>query len=411
MLIDLINCDTKSLLSVLIWGNTATGIIVYLYRNVGLEEPDRRVMRSMTIIRFLFAVAYFLLLQRESIPDVISVNAGNTLLFVCFYMEARVMLEIGGETKGVTTPVLTSILICSIVMFNVSELYYSESSLRVALSSLSVFMLFLVPAGWLMFSNSASAQKRRIGIYYLVLLLALIPRIVVSFANASVNIHTNDYYHTLVFLMLILMMISNTVVYLLFMKEQTNLLIEKMATFDHLTSIMNRRSFHLRGGHVFENHKISRGSLALLFLDIDRFKAVNDNYGHQFGDEVLVRFTEIIMRSIRPSDICCRYGGEEFIVLLSGAGYDIGQKVGERIMRETEKAVFDDRPGFHVTTSVGCMSGSPMPGDTLEEYIRNADAAMYEAKRTGRNRLVSYWELAGKTLAEGQNPGSLPDDK
>lgn len=388
----LINFDTKTLIGVLVWGNIAMGIIVCLYQTFNTYKTDYPVIRSMILIRFLSAFGYLLLFYRGVFPDLLSVNTGNTVLFTCYFLEAQLMSELVNVNSKKLNRLLAAILGMAIAIFNLTEWHFNDSSLRVTVASILIFFIYLPPTVMMLASPQVSRFKRGISVFYVFLLCALIPRSIGPLLDRTVNVHTNNYYQTLMFLSLILMMASNTIIYLLFMKEQADTVIEKMATTDQLTNILNRHRFLALGKQIFENHKTNRSGLGLLFFDIDHFKNVNDRYGHHFGDEVLIRFADILKNSIRPHDLCCRYGGEEFVLLLSQVNENINKTIANRIMRELESHVFETQPGFHVTTSVGSISGIPKAGELLEDYIQKADDALYQAKKAGRNRMVTYGE-------------------
>jgi diguanylate cyclase (GGDEF)-like protein len=120
-------------------------------------------------------------------------------------------------------------------------------------------------------------------------------------------------------------------------------------------------------------------------MDIDRFKTVNDTYGHQAGDEVLKHFAKIITSAIRPGDVCCRFGGEEFIALISHVAADEAYLVAERIRSTFEKSV--NPIGRPITVSQGIAHYSSH-SFSAEELIQMADQAMYKAKQSGRNQTI-----------------------
>lgn len=389
MITDLVNLDTQSLIGVLVWGNIAAGIIVYLCQRFNSYKTDSNGIFNMTIIRFMYAAAFFLMFFRDNIHDVLSVNICCTLLFTCQYMEARMILKLANATGQKTNIAVSLIFAVSVVAFNLAETLNKDAPARVGLASIIIFSIFLLPVIRLV-SSKSSGLKRGIGIFYVFLLLAMIPGGIAPFTEYSAGILSGNYHQTLLFISLILMMITNTSVSLLFMKEKADIVMEKMATTDALTKILNRHSFFMQGKQVFENHKSSGTCLALLFFDIDSFKGVNDKYGHMFGDEVLKQFAGIIKKSTRPSDLCCRYGGEEFVILVSNVTESVSKSIAERILWETENIAFDLHPEFRITASVGSVCGVPYEGEVLENYIFRADEALFEAKRTGKNRLVAY---------------------
>jgi diguanylate cyclase (GGDEF)-like protein len=164
--------------------------------------------------------------------------------------------------------------------------------------------------------------------------------------------------------------------------------LERLAAVDPLTDAYNRRFGLARLREEFSRAVRAGTPLGVLMLDIDRFKAVNDTYGHLVGDQVLRAVAGAARRMIREGDVLVRYGGEEFLVLLPGAGQDGTMTVGERIRRAVADLVIEDGSArITVTVSLGAAqygeaSGSP------EQLVGSADAALYEAKRGGRDRLV-----------------------
>ena len=126
----------------------------------------------------------------------------------------------------------------------------------------------------------------------------------------------------------------------------------------------------------------------LLLLDVDRFKTINDRYGHGMGDVVLKRIAAILRRSVRSIDLPARYGGDEFAVLLVDTGTADAGQVAERIRSEAERQVFEAEPGLRCTLSIGVAAATAQDA-SLDSWVRAADAALYRAKDSGRNRVVA----------------------
>ncbi|MFJ2984850.1 MULTISPECIES: diguanylate cyclase [unclassified Pseudomonas] len=164
--------------------------------------------------------------------------------------------------------------------------------------------------------------------------------------------------------------------------------IEALATLDSLTGLPNRRSFDLLAAQALQEAQRDGAPLVALLIDLDHFKALNDTHGHLAGDEVLRQFANVLQSSLRQSDILCRWGGEEFIVLLRETEGRQAIDVAEKIRRRTEQLTFsyDEQP-LRLTTSIG-LSGL-QPGDTLHALLTRADRALYRAKLAGRNRVCS----------------------
>ena len=162
-----------------------------------------------------------------------------------------------------------------------------------------------------------------------------------------------------------------------------------MAVIDGLTGLYNRRYFERHSALMLEKAIEQGRDLALLMLDIDHFKPVNDTYGHAAGDEVLKEFALRVQRSIRGIDLACRYGGEEFVVLMPDASQVQAQNIAERI----RKSIFDTpfeisgHGGINITVSLGVALNNRF-GDTPDALLKRADMALYRAKNDGRNRVV-----------------------
>jgi diguanylate cyclase (GGDEF)-like protein len=168
------------------------------------------------------------------------------------------------------------------------------------------------------------------------------------------------------------------------LKEQ-NAELEQISMTDALTSLYNRR--YVMGEFEKEINRAKRHGrkLAVLMMDVDRFKQYNDTHGHQAGDEVLRGMGVVIRDATREPDIPARYGGEEFIVLLPDCGIDGAVDAAERVRARLAEEVFEGRT---VTASLGAAE-YPTHGETPKELIAAADAALYEAKAEGRDRVVA----------------------
>ncbi len=162
-----------------------------------------------------------------------------------------------------------------------------------------------------------------------------------------------------------------------------------MAVTDQLTGLYNRRYFERHLNVLLGKAQEQERDLALMILDIDHFKAVNDSYGHDIGDAVLREFSARLRRNIRGVDLACRFGGEEFVVLMPDTDFSQADSVAERVRQSIAEKMFDvgaPRP-LSVTVSVGVSLNESL-ADTPESLIKRADVALYRAKREGRNRVI-----------------------
>lgn len=165
----------------------------------------------------------------------------------------------------------------------------------------------------------------------------------------------------------------------------------ELAIVDGLTGLNNRRYLDNHLKILFDRAAVRGRPISICMTDIDRFKLVNDTYGHDVGDEVLREFAARIRSTVRGADLACRYGGEEFVVVMPDTPMELATSVAERL-----RAIIEDKP-FHVrsidrelsiTASLGIATSSGAFG-APDELLRHADKALYEAKHTGRNRVAA----------------------
>jgi diguanylate cyclase (GGDEF)-like protein len=172
--------------------------------------------------------------------------------------------------------------------------------------------------------------------------------------------------------------------------EQKNLELERLATRDPLTGALNRRAFHAAFDNAWRDAVRARGNLTCLMVDIDHFKTINDSHGHGVGDRVIQEVARKLQESVRGTDLLCRWGGEEFCIVVNGldatASAEFAERVRMRIERECGAAV-REVPGLRVTASVGVELLSRQAESTAV-LIEHADQALYRAKRNGRNRVA-----------------------
>jgi len=162
------------------------------------------------------------------------------------------------------------------------------------------------------------------------------------------------------------------------------------SVIDPLTGLHNRRYMETHLSTLVEEARRSGRSLSVLLADIDHFKKVNDTYGHDAGDAVLREFSARFRRNTRGIDLACRYGGEEFLIIMPDTELARACQIGERLRESIATDAFPVRPGLgiHLTASVG-LATLEREDDTPESVFRRADMALFDAKRRGRNRVAA----------------------
>jgi diguanylate cyclase (GGDEF)-like protein len=171
---------------------------------------------------------------------------------------------------------------------------------------------------------------------------------------------------------------------------------EEMATTDGLTGLANHRTFQTKLDETMARHRRQKHEFCLLLTDIDHFKSVNDTHGHPVGDEVLRQVARCFEANLRETDVPCRYGGEEFAIILEDTDVEGARVIAERLREEFSKLGFTSEAGsFSCTISIGI---GQWPTDAVEkqDLIDLTDQALYHSKHTGRNKVTAHYEIARK---------------
>ena len=175
--------------------------------------------------------------------------------------------------------------------------------------------------------------------------------------------------------------------------EQQNAALRLLATRDPLTSCLNRRAFFEDAETIFEQSRSSGRPLSCIMSDVDHFKLFNDKFGHAIGDKVLIAVSRALFSGLRAGDLLCRYGGEEFCILLPDTSTDLAFEIADRLRLEIEAkagaSIRDSTLALKVRSSFGLATLSDHATD-LAALIDQADQALYEAKEGGRN-CVKIW--------------------
>jgi len=225
-------------------------------------------------------------------------------------------------------------------------------------------------------------------------------------------------YYRIQFMSMVFIMILLTLEALLIFRplvsriKKYNALLLKQALEDELTGLSNRRAFMVRAEKELRLAIENQSPITFALVDLDKFKLVNDTYGHDVGDKVLQHFSKILQTSLRPQDLVGRVGGEEFAILLSETDQGGALKILERVRVKTEKTPcrYQDKDGknagLNYTTSMGLISLKPVEGQSVNAIMKEADEALYQSKEGGRN-CISVASMSSH--ASVQSGDDVPD--
>lgn len=363
---------------------------------VWLLMPDEPALVYWAAFPALLAAGIAGAMARGLIPDFVSVglaNAGILLGYGLIWTGLRVFDHRRPRLGLLPIAPVLWILLCQLPLFrdHIGNRIILLSVLTAAMSLLCVVQLW---RGW-----RAPSRVRGVAVA-LFLASTAIALMRIPFAGALV-----DGDRLLIFvsprfvwigLLAILVLILTAFVLVLMLRERVEQTYRAAADRDALTGLLNRRAFIRVAGPLCRKG----GPVALLLLDLDRFKQINDRFGHAAGDRVLMQFAQVLRLDAGGGDVVARIGGEEFVALLPGARPNSARQLAERIQNsfrdELEKGGSGASMGCSV--SIGLALGELAPLGSLEEgeavlsaLMARADAALYDAKFKGRNRIETVW--------------------
>ena len=359
------------------------------------------------------AIGHLLIMLRGLIPDVLSIVVGNLMLSSVFVGMIAAVYQFQG--RPVRWPLLLAPPLLVLVFVSV---FIDNFPARVSFVGLVIGL----QAVWALLA-ALSHRHATVGRGQWLLVAGLLLEAVVLGVRALVAISTHSEatnilqssaLQTLTFLATFSVVLVSSVGFVFMSRDRADENNRVLAALDPLTGVANRRSLIAALDRDVARAQRMREPMALMMVDIDHFKDVNDQYGHPAGDRVLCSVVNVLRQRVRAQDLVGRYGGEEFMVLLP----DTDLTGAQQLARALCKAVEESRcpadgvpgPGIAVTVSIGVFGGRLESGDSWDMLIAAADRALYQAKNNGRNRVEVATGLRRPSaqLAAQANPETLP---
>jgi diguanylate cyclase (GGDEF)-like protein len=341
-----------------------------------------------TLSFVLCAIAAGFVVARDSFPGMLAIDIANALRFLAFGIAWQAARHFGGR-KGnwalALSPAALWLAACYLSLFG------EDLRLRILVASPVVAIAAFAIARELCCAASRSPWIARLAAVLLVLHgSAFAARFLfVAFTvgpHVDPNASIAGPFHPLAILEALVLAVALAFLLLTAAKDEVGLQHRDAALLDPLTGVLNRRGFEAEASRMLYRAGRDGSSTALLLLDLDHFKAVNDNWGHPVGDLALQAVAKAVADVLRGGDVIGRLGGEEFVIALAGNRTDQAAIVAEHVRRAIAALVIhQDKVSFGVTVSIGVAAHRGMT--SLDKLLSHADAALYRAKAAGRNRV------------------------
>ena len=360
----------------------------------GLSQRTFRGFTMLTLASCSFGVGLFLLGFRGVLPDLVTVVVANSLLVVALVLYLEGVRRFHGITVSVH-PIGILAIFLNLGLF----LYYTYEvpSVNHRIIAISVIAAIVGALTTREFFRTRPAYWRVPGAVTGVIFggysIFQAYRIVWTLGESSIqSFMSAGTVHALAFIFIIILIVGSGFGILWMANARFEFELAELANHDQLTSVLNRRGAMTLADQEFSKMSRIDMDLAILMIDIDHFKDVNDRLGHNGGDKVLTAFAALINGNLRPYDILGRVGGEEFIVILPNTALDQAVILAERLRQAVETSAIEVE-GEEVLMTASFGVAAYLPGiDTMDRLISCADKALYAAKRQGRNRVVAFDE-------------------
>ena len=377
------NVGIGTITAVLIVGHVVVFLLLLFDTRQGVvTRHDRAFLWG----KALQIAGWALMMTASSTGIVALVCAGNALLFCGWSLEilAMLSLKVGVNRSYAIGYLLLSL--CSVAFLLAPGLEIATRFLYLCLLQTA---MYFVPGVILMFSRRDSSLIQKVtGGIYMVCSMSTLYRAAAILGDGSYAVFPGVSSDQRVLFALLLhpfLLLLSSMAYVLLKKEQLSRNLRVFAETDPLTELSNRRAFFRLAGEYAFRAAAKGEPFSLLMIDIDNFKAINDTYGHAAGDEIIANLAATLCESIRQTDIACRFGGEEFVVLRAGCDPREAFRIAERIRVAAEHS---EPRSIRYTISIGIATETG-GGTDLDALLRRADDRMYRAKDLGRNRVLT----------------------
>jgi diguanylate cyclase (GGDEF)-like protein len=333
----------------------------------------------------LYALGWLLIASRGWLPELLTMAIADAVLLTGLCLQLAAIVELSGGRLSPWLVYMPGAALCAALVPLMDHYAYFTS---LASAAYTAVFFAIAGAAYQLGTRAGPARWMLAGAYAASGLFLLVRAIVVmADPQGNPGLYEPGLLHASAFIALFAATATGSVAFLLMLRELGEAEIRHLAMFDPLTALFNRRAFMDLAERELARARRARAPCAVLMMDLDFFKRVNDDYGHQAGDRVLADFAATARQSVRTEDLVGRYGGEEFCAVLPGADLAKALEIAERIRAAVAARPLAGLPST-ITVSIGVVAGALSAATSLDAAIGLADKALYEAKHGGRNRVV-----------------------
>jgi diguanylate cyclase (GGDEF)-like protein len=374
--------DIRTFMLVLAIGNIGFAMLMAGYARSAVVTP---AMRVWAWAKLILGCSHLIGWLRPDLPFQGLIAVGNTAMIAGTALELAaycIFFGIAGWKR-----VLYPCTALALLIFHSARISGASDNQRMVLMSV-ILALFTGAMAWMLLrpGKGHSLLRRLIGINDLIFFLVISLRGYSGMVQSHMTVLTPGIVSNMTFIVGFILMIVNSFGFLLLCKEEDDRKMALLATTDSLTGLLNRRAFFERTESARLLATRLRSPIALMMIDIDHFKRLNDRFGHATGDEALCVFADTVRLALRDHDIMGRLGGEEFALVLPGTDLEGAQHAAERLRSAVSAAVLPTSGNqYSMTVSIGVVVVDPQ--EHINSALARADHALYAAKGAGRDRV------------------------
>ncbi|SDX89837.1 diguanylate cyclase [Paenibacillus sp. CF384] len=351
-----------------------------------LDRTNLASIKNYLLAKCLQIMAWFsMALRGDSVPEFITISLANSILLVGTAIEIVTLLNLHKPIGLKTNKRLTILTICSIIGFQLIILLYNKEYIRIAYISWAIAAL-IIPASRLVLERETTVLRRVTGSLYMIAIMVFFVRGIIALQSVkAASFFVPGIFQLISILGIFLLTVIGSTAFVLLLKEKANQELVQLASYDDLTGTLNRRTFTIQARLALAQFAKKEKPVSYLLFDIDRFKSINDTYGHHVGDLVLQDLASQVKRLLGSEDLFVRYGGDEFGLLLPGTNEAESTELAERIKQSLSGGSLSESQLVPYTISIGVLTIVPNKHTQLETLYATCDKALYTAKSNGRD--------------------------